>query len=233
MLTYLELCRSFTAEHGIAGGTGPASVVGNVGELANVCRWIAESVMYIESLWLDWDFLWYEYSQTLTVGDVNPPIVPSAVGAPSEWRKKRFILDRTEPTFYVLDYVEWPEFRGVHDVGTIVTSRPQMITVLPNNTLRLNYKPDYGYQLDAECWLEPQLLVNDADVMKIPTRFYRLVLARASIMYGNREDAPEIIAGAEAEYMDLLDKMEAAKLPKHRQMRMGQDVEDLTVQIPG
>ena len=49
--------------------------------------------------------------------------------------------------------------------------------------------------------------------------------------YAENEDAPEIMAGALAEFEDLLDKLEADQLPrqKNRRFSAAQDLENFVV----
>ena len=74
-------------------------------------------------------------------------------------------------------------------------------------------------------------MTADADISAIPPRFHKIIIARAKMYYAENEDAPEIMAGALAEFEDLLDKLEADQLPsqKNRRFSSAQDMFNFVV----
>jgi carbonic anhydrase/acetyltransferase-like protein (isoleucine patch superfamily) len=57
----------------------------------------------------------------------------------------------------------------------------------------------------------------------IPEDYWRIIAARALIQYGDREDAPEIVSGASAEFLDVLDKLESDQLEDQERRRSSTD----------
>ena len=219
-MTYLELCRELVRELGIAGGTGPATVANQTGELANVVRWIRDGNDYINNLWRDWKFLWAEYDQNVT--GVHPPM-PVGVTV-REWHRDSFWLQYGTAAGRKLVFQDWNVFRVAQSTGASVGT-PTMFTIKPNNTLALNRPPPATVPLHAEYWKRPDPLVNNADVPDMPAEYHRIIMVRAAIMYGNREAAGEIISGMEAEYTDLLEKLQSDQLDAFRYDRLaGQDI---------
>ena len=55
-------------------------------------------------------------------------------------------------------------------------------------------------------------LTSDSEVSIIPIEFHRIIVVRAKLIYAEREDAPEIMAGSSAEYDSLMSALEAGYL---------------------
>lgn len=237
-MTYLELCQELVRELGIGGATGPTAVTGQQGELLNVTRWIRDSALWIDNLWIDWKYLWVEYVNVITTaGGRVPPAPTTPVGVlVRKWDRTSFFLNKSIGDWSRLKYCDYyNEYRGVYDVGegTQQNARPSRITILPNNTLRLDQTTEVTRELRGEFWRRPVALAANNDVPLMPAEFHRIIMARAAIMYGNREDAPEIISGMEAEYIDLLDKLQSDQAPSFAQDRSSaQDAQTMGA-IPG
>lgn len=222
MLTYLQICQRFVAEHGIQGGTGPNSVTGQTGELANVVRWISSAALDVDNLWLDWKYLWVRYTGSLVVGDQLAP-APAGGALPRLWRIDRLKIRRAGDDWQPLTYYTRARFEDQFDPDNDSPGQPHSFTVLPDNTLQLNCIADGAYELKGEFWRRPVMLANNGDLPLIPGEYFRIIMARAAIYYGNREDAPEIISGAESEYLSLKDKLESDQLEDQERRRSSTD----------
>jgi hypothetical protein len=217
-VNYLELCKDFVAEYGLSGGTGPATVANQVGELRNVTRWIADANDHVNNLWLDWKFLWREYSGTANINSATPSSPAETVRL---WDNNAFELREAGGEWVDLPYRTRREIR---DAGRNATAnRPGAITILPTNLLQFDCPADLAYEVYGQYWIQPARLAVDGDTPKIPAAYHRLIIVRAAVMYGSREDAPEIVNGAAAEWLDLKDKLEAAYLEDHERRRSSTD----------
>lgn len=215
-MNYRALCQDFVKELGIAGGVGPSSVVNQSGEFANVARWIAESSLWIDNLWRDWKYLWREHTAVLSGQSFE-------LATAGEIDRTSVYLDYGTRTAKCLYWVEWKTMRETR-ARPPLTGRPVNFSVSPRNEIWLD-RPATGSPLRFEYWARPIRLVDDADVPVLPEEFHRLIICRAAIMYGNREAAGEVISGMEAEYLDLLEKLQSGQLEAFRNERMsGQDV---------
>lgn len=242
MPTNLELCRELVAEIGIANGSGPNSVVNQNGELRNVVRWIRDSTLWIDNLWKDWKYLWVEYAGVLGTHTADPALnrfAPAPNTPPGvlvrRWDKTSFWIDKQSASAQPLEFVPWEKFRVLYDVARNVTKtgKPRVITVRPDNTLQTYPIANTTYTLTGEFWRRPVRLALDNDTPLMPAEYHRLIVCRAAIMYANREDAPEIINGMEAEYIDLKEKLESEQLEAFDAERQaGQDLV-LEGDIPG
>ncbi len=222
-MNYLDLCKGYVSELGIAGGTGPAAVTGQTGEMANVVRWIRDACLDIDNMWRDWRYLWCEYDVNVSNENVPPPALPANPPA-REWNRDSLWINFGTSAAKQLAFVEWPRFR-VMAAGGIASGQPTEFTEMPNRVIRLNRRPANVTPLHAEYWRRPPVLAANSDVPLMPDDYHRVIICRAAIMYGNREAAGEIINGMEAEYVSMIDKLQSDQIDAFRNDRMGgQDI---------
>lgn len=230
-MDFLALCKDFVSEYGLAGLQGPSSVLNQRGELNNVVRWVRQSCLYVDNLWRDWDYHWFEYSGTIEANHRDPTAAQFTVG---HWDRQSFWLDKSSSNPTQLRFMPWEQFR-FYTMGTAnqQPARPTHFTVRPDRSLLLHPVAETQHELTSEAWRRPFVLTNDNDMPLMPEQFHRIINVRAAIMYGNREDAPEIIAGAEAEYVDLLEKLQADQAPSFSSDRDSSPDVPLYGSIPG
>ena len=221
MSTYLVLCQDMARDVGIP-GTGPSSVTStSLSEEENaVVRYIANADQDIQSRWFDWDFLWSEASITAISG--TSTLTSSNTGFPTalgNWKLDSIVWDKSSEGYQILEYMEWNPYREMYKYGSIDSDVPEIYSLKPNNDLDLYPTPDSATVISAEYWATPTVLAADADISAIPPRFHKIIIARAKMYYAENEDAPEIMAGAVAEFEDLLDKLEADQLPSQKNRR--------------
>jgi len=221
MSTYLVLCQDMARDVGIP-GTGPSSVTStSLSEEENaVVRYIANADQDIQSRWFDWDFLWSEASITAISG--TSTLTSSNTGFPTalgNWKLDSIVWDKSSESYQILEYMEWNPYREMYKYGSIDSDVPEIYSLKPNNDLDLYPTPDSATVVSAEYWATPTVLAADADISAIPPRFHKIIIARAKMYYAENEDAPEIMAGAVAEFEDLLDKLEADQLPSQKNRR--------------
>lgn len=205
--TYLELCQKLRQEVGIA-GTGPTSVLNQTGMMSKIANWIADADVAIQGKWLDWTFMWDEFSEN-TIASTKDVTAPSDLGW---WDTDSFWIDRTGSTpkkLLAMDYFEW---RDIYPM-TSGTDTPTYFIVKPDQDIILHPVPNGIYALTAEYWKSPTKMATNTSVSPIPARFDRLIVAQAKIYYAEHENAPEVMQSAVAEYMELIMRLEALFLP--------------------
>ncbi len=212
-MTYLELCQRFVQELGIAGGgqNNPTAVTGQVGELLNVVNWIRAADLEINNQTRNWKYLWTEYSEALAVDDQEPPM-PSNPRARA-WCKLTFYLNRFGTNQRKLNWMSWTDMQNV----LAEPNRPTHIAIKPDGQLRLNAPMDIAATLTAEYYKAPTEMTDNSDVPAMPEEYHRVILCRAAVIYGGREDAPEIVNHYEPEYIEILSNLEADQKPEREQ----------------
>lgn len=229
-MNYRELCQDFVRELGIAGGEGPVTVTNQVGELRNVVRWIAEAALWIDNLWADWRYLWFAMDATVATRELPPP--PDGT-IPRRWNRNAVWVNYGTGQARQLKFLEYDEFNQLYLARPQTNAVPSRFTIRPDNKLMFNCTPATAIPVHVEGWRRPIRLVENTDTPAMPADFHRIIVARAAIMYGNREAAGEIISGMEAEYADLLEKLQSDQLVAFAQDRMaGQDL-PLAFESPG
>lgn len=227
-MNFLELCQTVRQEVGIS-GTGPSTVLGQEGQLKAIVDFVVQSEYQINGLWKDWDFLWSQYSTTLATGVAEPALPkPADFGT---WDLRSFYLDYTTDNWHrlqVIDYVDWRDTlrQGVQDNST-----PSYVVVRPTGDLLVHPLPDQAHTITADYWRVGTKLEANLDVPAIPVQYHRAVIARAKTMWAEREEAPEILLAASAEYQDVLDKLESQSLPEQRRRRLSSSDTEEVIQV--
>ena len=225
-MTFLELCQTVRQEVGVS-GTGPTTVLSQEGQLKVIVDFVAASDFEIQILWEDWDFLWAQYSSTLATG-VKEPVLqkPTDLGT---WDTRSFYLNYTTDDSTHLtpfSYVDWrTDFRQ----GTQTNMVPSYAVVQPDQNVFVDPPPDGAFTITADYWKTPTLMAANATVSPIPVQFHRIIVARAKTMWAEREEAPDILISASAEYADILDKLESSQLPAQKARRLSSNDQELVI----
>ena len=208
-MTFLELCQAYRAELGIP-GNGPVTVVNQIGELARVVLDIQDADQAIKQQWQDWKFLWDTHT-TKTIGGVAwlESLKPAELGT---WDTNACWLDKTTNNPIQLEYIDYAEWRNDQATGEPFTADPYQFTVLPNGEIRLFPQANGVFDFTGEYWKRSTRLSSNGEVSIVPEEFHRIIIVRAKMIYAEREDAPEIMAGSAAEYHNLITNLEARYL---------------------
>jgi len=225
-MTYLELCQTVRQEVGLS-GTGPTTVTSQEGQLKVVVDLVIESDAQIQTLWHDWNFLWSQYTSSVTVGNRAPALQkPTDLGM---WDRDSFFLDYTTNDSTHLRNLPYHDYREDQRQGVATNATPTYVIIQPDQNIILDPPADTTYSITADYWKTPTRLSANTDVSAIPSQFHRIIIARAKTMWAEREEAPEILLSSAAEYQDVLDKMESHSLPFQTPRRLSRDPEDIRV----
>lgn len=237
MADYLTLVQELVAELGIGGANQgaavPATVANQTGQLWNAVNWIQKANNNINLRWTDWQYLAVEYAEALTISSTAVP-AHSGTEVVKKWDRSSIWLDKTAITAAPLTWMEWEDFRSEVLPGPASTdSKPSIITQKRDGSLLLNRPSDATYAITGEFYKRPVLLSSDNSTPEMPEEFHRIIVCEAAIKYGNKEAAAEVINGMEAEYVYLLDKLEADQLiGREYDNQYSQDV-PIVMDIPG
>ncbi len=217
-MNYLTLCQELVKELGLAGGAGPSSVLNQRSELANVVRWVRDANLWIESEWKTWQFLRTDYSGVIQLNSREPtaPNVPTGVLV-KKWDRDSIVINSGSTNAKPLRYEEWATFRKLRMLGGayLTVDEPSVFTIKRDGaTPKIIVYPTANatYPIMGEFWRRPKALEADTDVPLMPEEYHRLIMVTAAIKYGNREDAPEIIGGMEAEHAAILEQLKNDQL---------------------
>jgi len=207
MSTFLKLVQDLHREAGAA-GVAPTAVTGLSGEADRLVNWVIDADNHIQNLWFNWKFLYKQYAQSTGMG-VATLVAPTDH---SWWDFDTFKIDG-DP----LDVVEYEDIKT--EVLDTTQAMPSRVIIMPDSSLKFEPVPDQVYAITADYYVEPTLLAANSDISAIPVRFHKIITGRALILYGNYENAVEIIEQGEKDYIEILARLESHQLPDQKNTR--------------
>jgi hypothetical protein len=213
--TLLELVQALHRESG-ASGSAPTTVAGAKGEYKRLVNWIIDADMYIQNLYDNWKFLRATYEEVTSGGVKQLP----AAQDPAWYDFPTFRIIEAGST--VEGFIEAVEYDDIKDeVRPTSTGVPFRVVVMPDDSLEVDGYPNDAHTIKCDYYLDPNagIMSADTDVSLIPPRFHRVILGRALILYGNYENAPEIVAQGNDIYLQELARLENKQLPNKNSSR--------------
>lgn len=212
--TFLELCVAARRACGIS-GSGPTAVTGQVGDYERVVEWVALADQEIQSRWIDWDFMFAQFSTSTVIGT-------AAVSAPSDigtWDVESFYLNYTVATNKKLALLDYKSWRKDYRQGVKTNSKSSNIVIKPDLSLVLESPPDAVYTLTADYWKRPVKMVLSSDTSLIPEEYERIIVSRVKMMYGEDQEISMMRTAAELEFNLLMLALMGKYLPGFRRSR--------------
>lgn len=206
-MTYLEFCKKMVRDLGLKNSI--TTVTGQTGMNQKIVDWVADADNEIQTIWSDWDFLWAQYEETCIVGQLEYT-KPSDLGT---WDFDSFYLNYTSDDYVYLSMLDYRTWRKVYRQGTQTNDEPNLFVITPAKNIYLEPRPDDTHLLTADYWRSPTWMTANTDTSPIPSRFERIIIARAKIYYAEHEEFPTVFELATKEYADLLKRLEDAELP--------------------
>ena len=218
-MKYLDLCKRLRQEAGIA-GDGPVSVTGQTGQMARVVGWVARAWGDIQMLRPNWLFMHSEFSFDTDAGVRDYLAADKSINDLDQWDENSFFIyekavgESDQNPLPFKPYSVWrSEYRNQMNVRA--DDRPTMFTILPDNKIRFEARPDKVYTIEGEYKRTEQVFASDNDTPTgLPDKFHMIIVWRALMYYGTFEDAPEVIDQAETEYDKMIRRLEHEQLPQ-------------------
>lgn len=216
-LTRLQLCKRLRQEAAIS-GTGPATTLGQTGEMGKVVDWIDSAYQDIQNLHADWDFLRTDLSFETISGTSEYSRTAISADEQGEWIDDSFRSYLTSAGVngeQFMQWVPWRRFRDTYLLGAIraTTGQPRYITQQPDTSLLMWPIPDAVYTVNGEYFERPQAMTTDTSYPLIPAKYQMIIVWRALMYYAGSAGAPELYAVGQREYKRLLNQLEAHQLP--------------------
>lgn len=224
--TYLQLCQDVVSDLGIAGGILQSTASGVNQEQQRICNWVARADLLIQNLWSDWNFLWVQGSNLAVLAGNNSLSItpPSWAANIQSFNLETLWYQPGTNNAQIVPWMKWEDFYRSFMVQPMMTaSCPSCFSVDPTNTIWFSQNLLSAASFAIEYWCVGNRLSGDTSTSRVPNNFDDIIVERAKILYAQRENAPEILTGSTAEYMDLLDKMQAYCLPRNRAGRTSQN----------
>lgn len=198
-MTFLAICKRLRQE-ARGTGTGPATVVGQSGDMKSIVDWASDSYRDIQKAKRSWRWLWEDVEIPITSGQREYTLAQIAALVPAftrhaHWKPNGFKYYVTSEGVASERKLGETLFERAYEreYGTVPSAvRPNGITVLPNGTLRLAQTPTADGVLTATHYRTAQILAADADVPEMPNDFHMLIVWHALSDFGIVEAASEI-----------------------------------------
>ncbi len=227
MSTYLQLCVRLRQEAGIA-GSGPTQVTDQSGQLLRIVGWIAQAWEDIQIMRPNWKFMNEVFTPFDTVASTRDyPPADHSITDLSQWDTGSFLIYETaigESDENPLPYTPYGSWRTAYrsGMGDRAENRPQLVTVLATNALRMEPVPDKVYKISGEYKRVAQLFTVDGDVpTNLPDDFHIMIVWKALQYYAFYNNAPEVLEEAEISFDSLLTRLEIEQLPDFNEDREG------------
>lgn len=217
-MTFLELCQRARFEAGIS-GSGPTSVENQSGQLGRLVGWVSQAWEDIQLMRPDWLFMRSEFTFDTVAGVRDYSAADYSITDMKLWDFDSFLIYKTatgESDQNRLSYRSYTAWRANYRNQMNVRSndRPQLFTILANNKVRFEPRPDDIYTIEGEYKRSTQVLALDADVpTNLPDDFHMAIVWQALTYYGFYENAPEVLDEAETKFGNLLIRLELEQLP--------------------
>lgn len=223
-MNYLELCQDMAREAGISGAI--VSVTNQTGEALRVVNWINKAYRYIQNKHSDWKFLRTDVTFDTNTSSAIYTAAAAGVTGLGEWNfvgddwraynKALGVADEME-----LSYMPYDDFRQAYGQGQNRTSvgRPQIITEMPDQSLKFWPIPDATYTIIGEQFKAPLSLVAASDVPIFAPKFHDAIVQRALMFYGAFEGDAGVFGAAQTEFSRILSQMESVYMPEWESAR--------------
>ena len=185
-----------------ASGTEPTAVTGQQGEALRLVNWTLDADEFIQNLWTRWKYMRATFSEN-TVATVATIAKPAGL---KQWDYETFFIDG-DP----LAVVEYDKIKS--EVLDTSQSQPSRVIIMPDDSLLFEPVPAIVHAITADFYQSHVPMVNNADVSDIPADFHMCIRARAQMLYGNFEEAPEQQRNGAQIYGEFLGRLQDSQLP--------------------
>lgn len=228
----LQLCQDLIVECGVSGTL--LTTVGQTGEMGRIVGWIDKAWSELQTKRDDWNFMLSsnmlgagvtfqtvagQSSYPLGSGAGTVGVIPDNFG---KWKKHTFRNYTT--TVGVsneahLDNIAYDTWRNVYMFGAmrLIQTRPVAIAIGPDESLCLGPPPNNLYTITGDYFMAPTVMLLDTDVpTNLPTKFHRILVYAAMMMYAGYEAASEVYQRGSLGYDLLLSELQPIKTPEAR-----------------
>ena len=218
-MNFLQLVQRLRIEAG-ASGSGPLTVLNQVGELARMVLWVNAAWTDIQNERSDWG--WMQSSFSFVTINAQATYTPTECGLTDHgsWKDTTFRSYITTVGFGSENYLSLSNYENWRDTYLFGSNRttyssPVTFAIKPSDkSICLGPVPASGYTIIGDYFKAPTELAVDADVPAMPTNYHMAIVYRALMMYGQYESAGDAIQRGQIEYDKLMRKIRADQLPE-------------------
>ena len=190
-MNFLQLAQRARQECGMA-GTGPSTVVGQLGDLKRIVDWTASAWDDIQGRHNNWRWM-----RSLFTIDTTASVDSYAYGSFTDSRLTGVItrfnhwwLEDEYGNSNVYRYltsggvsgqtymvpISWASYRDLYKLRVQSNGIPHYVTVDPQNKLVIGPPPDGIYTISGEYQMSNQSLAADGDIPEMPVQYHMLIV---------------------------------------------------------
>lgn len=216
-MSFLDMVKRLRSESGTS-GAAPVTTVNQAGDVRALVDWISTAWMDIQNERDDWFFMRQNVQFNTVAGQGSYTAAQAGIGSFGNFKKDSFRQYRQSYGFgseIGLAHMPWDQFRNLHLFGNMRTIRqmPYDFTVDPAKNFVLGPVPDDVYVVNGEAYALPTEFSQDSDRPTLPSQYHMMIVWRALMYYGQKENAPEAYSHGQNEYGRLMTKLMADQLP--------------------
>lgn len=232
MTTFLNLCQQVSEDSGtVPGGyTQPESVVGQTGRLGQIVRWVARANRDIQNLRPD--FLFLQKSGLMQIlastrEHTSAALLSGDADIFSNWNINQEFGEDVGSCYSValgvtneqpVQFMPYDAMQRQFLRGTVITGRPQWLSITPAKAIALHPVPDEEYRLKINFRRTPFELTANSDEPIFPAQFHDAVAWRALTFLAAYDEAREQFTLWDREYIRAVSNLIDDQTP---QLRMG------------
>ena len=226
MSSFLKICQRTARELEIP-GDGPSSVVGQIGQHAQVVRWVHTAIRRIERRQPNWKFMWANISVP-TVVDQQDYALEADWGI-TDYRRvdpgslKYFKISdgvAFEQPFFRITWEEWTHLYALAYTEADANA-PSIMVELPNGGIwRFVNKSDAQYTITFDYYrgVQDLLAASDPDAATnepyIPEDYEDMIVGAAMMAYGRQYEATDKFSDGKDMFDAAQTDIMIAELPK-------------------
>jgi hypothetical protein len=216
-MTFVELVERLRMECGVSGPT-IETVQGSLPrEIARLKAWTITAWDAIQRKHPDWVFMRLQSSTTIPQYGSALAITEHTAGTVASWVADTMRIGADGGTFadsIKLPCIEYESWRVGEGLVVTPYAKPTTIAIRQRDkALFVAPAADVAYKLYFDYQRTPIALSADADLPAAPARFHMAIVARAMMMYGRYEAAPEVLLDGREQYKEILAELEIDQLP--------------------
>lgn len=216
-MTYLQLAQRLRREVG-ANGTGPDSVIGQVGEYQRIADNIADADEEVQQEHDTWAFMSgvFSLTTTATVGTYAPAACTPPVTDLRAWKQagvRCHLQSVGRASEWPLQWLDQETFDAMYGTGLPMPGVPRHFSANDAGDLLVGPVPNDAYVITGKYARAATRLALDADVPRYPAEFHMLAVYLGMMKYGRFTGAMEIYQDGERLYNKMLLRLRRTQLP--------------------
>lgn len=217
-MNYLQLCQRTRQEAGIA-GAGPTTVLNQTGQLQRIVGYVQQEWENVQQYRPNWLFMHSDFTFDTVAATRDYLAADEGITDLKLWDTESFLIYETsvgEADQNLLPYLAYGAWRQQYrsQMNVREDNRPSFFTILPDNKIRFETRPDKIYTLDGEYKRTTQVFSADADVpTNLPDDFHMIIVWGALKRHAEFESAPELMEKGETEYDAMMHRLGIDQLP--------------------